>query len=158
MGFSLNRATILGNVTRDPETRTTTSGQTVVSFSVATSRRWKDQASGELKEATEFHNCVAWAKLAQTIGTYIHKGSKIYLEGRIQTRSWDDPTGVKKYRTEIVAESMIMLDKKGETAAADVDSAGAPSATPTGKTAVVPDTAQPSTPTEEEINIEDIPF
>ncbi len=150
MGFSLNRATILGNVTRDPETRTTTTGQTVVSFSIATSRRWKDQASGELKEATEFHNCVAWAKLAQTIGSYVHKGSKVYLEGRIQTRSWDDPTGVKKYRTEIVADSIILLDKKG------VVPAGTPSVS--APTAPADTTAQPPTPTEEEINIEDIPF
>lgn len=144
MAFSLNRATILGNVTRDPETRTTTSGQTVVSFSVATSRRWKDQTSGEMKEASEFHNCVAWAKLAQTVGTYVRKGSKVYVEGRIQTRSWDDPSGVKKYRTEIVAESVILLDKKGE----------GPSTAP----AAAEDTAPPAAPAEDEINIEDIPF
>jgi len=150
MGFSLNRATILGNVTRDPETRTTTSGQSVVSFSIATSRRWKDQTSGELKEATEFHNCVAWAKLAQTIGTYVRKGSKVYVEGRIQTRSWDDPTGAKKYRTEIVAESLILLDKKGEGPAMG----GAPTSEPMAAA----DSAQPSAPAEEEINIEDIPF
>ncbi len=151
MGFSLNRATILGNVTRDPETRTTTGGQSVVSFSVATNRRWRDQASGELKEATEFHNCVAWSKLAQTIGTYVHKGSKIYVEGRIQTRSWDDPTGVKKYRTEIVADSIILLDKKGDVPA------GAASVVPTA--APADPTAQPApAPTEAEINIEDIPF
>lgn len=150
MGFSLNRATILGNITRDPESRTTTSGQNVVSFSVATSRRWKDQASGELKEATEFHNCVAWSKLAQTVSTYCHKGSKVYLEGRIQTRSWDDPTGVKKYRTEIVADSVILLDKKGEAAATSaIAEAPAENAAPA---------SPPAQPTEEEINIEDIPF
>ncbi len=149
MAFSLNRATILGNVTRDPETRTTTGGQSVVSFSVATSRRWKDQTSGELKEATEFHNCVAWAKLAQTIGTYVRKGSKVYVEGRIQTRSWDDPTGVKKYRTEIVAENLIMLDKKADGPAAGTDMSAAST----------PDTiAQPAAPSEDEINIADIPF
>ncbi|MEK7637175.1 MAG: single-stranded DNA-binding protein [Patescibacteria group bacterium] len=150
MSFSLNRATILGNITRDPESRTTTSGQSVVSFSVATNRRWKDQTSGELKEATEFHNCVAWSKLAQTISTYVRKGSKVYVEGRIQTRSWDDPTGVKKYRTEIVADNLIMLDKKG-----DAPSGAAP-ATPV--TAPADPTAQPAAPTEAEINIEDIPF
>lgn len=148
MSFSLNRATILGNITRDPESRTTTSGQSVVSFSIATSRRWKDQQSGELKEATEFHNCVAWGKLAQTIGTYVRKGSKVYLEGRLQTRSWDDPTGTKKYRTEVIAENLILLDKKGDT-----PSASAPSAAPAAEAA-----AQPAAPTEEEINIEDIPF
>lgn len=146
MSFSLNRATIIGNVTRDPETRTTTSGQSVVSFSVATSRRWKDQTSGELKEATEFHNCVAWGKLAQTVGTYCRKGSKIYVEGRLQTRSWESPEGKKNYRTEIVADSMILLDKKGD--------GPAPSAAP-----AAPADAQPApAPTEDEINIEDIPF
>ena len=144
MAFSLNRATILGNITRDPESRTTTSGQNVVSFSVATSRRWKDQTSGELKEATEFHNCVAWGRLAQTVSTYCRKGSKVYLEGRIQTRSWDDPTGVKKYRTEIVADNVILLDKKGDVPAAD--------STPAA------DAPAPAAPTEDEINIEDIPF
>src|SRR5690348_12098560 len=118
MGFSLNRATIIGNITRDPESRTTTSGQNVVSFSVATSRRWKDQASGEMKEATEFHNCVAWARLAQTVTSYCRKGSKVYVEGRLQTRSWDDPTGVKKYRTEIVADNLILLDRKSDGPAA----------------------------------------
>lgn len=151
MAFSLNRATILGNITRDPESRTTTSGQNVVSFSVATSRRWKDQTSGEMKEVTEFHNCVAWAKLAQTISTYCRKGSKVYVEGRLQTRSWDDPTGVKKYRTEIVADNLIMLDKKGDLPAGQ---AGGPvsAAGPTE------DKTAPPAPSETEINIEDIPF
>ena len=148
MAFSLNRATVLGNITRDPESRTTTTGQTVVSFSVATSRRWKDQTSGELKEATEFHNCVAWAKLAQTVTTYCRKGSKVYVEGRLQTRSWDDPTGVKKYRTEIVADNVILLDRKGEGPAAAAAPEAAEPAAP----------AAAAAPAEEEINIEDIPF
>jgi single-strand DNA-binding protein len=148
MSYSLNRATVLGNITRDPETRTTPNGQTVVSFSVATSRRWKDQQTNEMREATEFHNIVAWGKLAQTIGTYCRKGSKIYLDGRLQTRSWDDPSGVKKYRTEIVADNMIMLDSK--------NSGAAPAA---AEAAPADDTAKPEpTPTEDEINIDDIPF
>lgn len=145
MSFSLNRAMIIGNITRDPESRTTTTGQNVVSFSVATSRRWKDQSTNEMKEVTEFHNIVAWAKLAQTVATYCRKGSKVYVEGRLQTRSWDDPTGVKKYKTEIVADSVIMLDRKSDAPAA--------AATPPAD-----NTAQPAQPTEEEINIEDIPF
>lgn len=148
MAFSLNRVTILGNVTRDPETRTTNSGQSVVSFSVATSRRWKDQTSGELKEATEFHNIVAWAKLATTVSSYVRKGSKLYVEGRLQTRSWDDPSGVKKYRTEIIADNVILLDKKGDV----------PSGAPASTAPAADDSAQPAVPTEDEINIEDIPF
>ena len=145
MGFSLNRSTILGNITRDPESRTTGSGQGVVSFSVATSRRWKDQTSGELKEATEFHNVVAWGKLAQTVGSYCHKGSKVYVEGRLQTRSWDNPEGKKQYRTEIVADNVILLDSK---------SGGAAPSSATGTDS----SPMPAAPTEEEINIEDIPF
>lgn len=148
MAFSLNRVTILGNVTRDPETRTTNSGQSVVSFSVATSRRWKDQTSGELKEATEFHNIVAWAKLATTVSSYVRKGSKLYVEGRLQTRSWDDPSGVKKYRTEIIADNVILLDKKGDV----------PAGAPASAAPAADETAQPAAPTEDEINIEDIPF
>lgn len=146
MAFSLNRATIIGNMTRDAESRTTGSGQSVVSFSVATSRRWKDQASGEMKEATEFHNCVAWGRLAQTITTYTRKGSKVYVEGRLQTRSWEGPDGKKNYRTEIVADNLIMLDKKGDGPAM------------TAEAPQPADDATPPTPTEEEINIEDIPF
>lgn len=148
MAFTLNRATILGNITRDPESRTTTGGQNVVSFSVATSRRWKDKTTGELKEAVEYHNCVAWAGLATTVSTYTHKGSKVYVEGHIQTRSWDDPTGVKKYRTEIVADSVILLDKKGDT----------PAAAPAAANEAAGDKTAPPAPTEAEINIEDIPF
>lgn len=146
MSYSLNRATVLGNLTRDPETRTTASGQTVVSFSVATSRRWKDKQTNEMREATEFHSIVAWGGLATTVGTYCHKGSKVYVEGRLQTRSWDDPSGQKKYRTEIVADTLILLDPKGSGPA---PTSGAPAAD-----APKADAA----PTEEEINIDDIPF
>lgn len=155
MAFSLNRSTILGNITRDPEARTTTSGQSVVSFGVATSRRWKDKATDELKEATEFHNCVAWAKLAQTVTTYCRKGSKVYVEGRLQTRSWEGPDGKKNYRTEIVADNVILLDKKGEGPAQSTGQAGASPAAPATPAA---DAVPAPTPSEDEINIEDIPF
>ena len=147
MSYSLNRAMVLGNITRDPETRTTPNGQTVVSFSVATSRRWKDRQTNEMREATEFHNIVAWGPLATPVGTYCHKGSKVYLDGRLQTRSWDDPSGTKKYRTEIIADSLILLDPKG--------SGPAPSAAgPATEEPAKPEAA----PTEAEINIDDIPF
>src|SRR3989338_4391539 len=103
MGLNLNKAMIVGNVTRDPESRTTPSGQHVANFGVATNRRWKDQQSGEMKEAVEFHNIVAWGRLAETCTQYLKKGSKVYIEGRLQTRQWEDQTGAKKNRTEIVA-------------------------------------------------------
>lgn len=149
MSYSLNRAMVLGNITRDPETRTTASGQSVVSFSVATSRRWKDRQTNEMREATEFHSIVAWGPLATTVGTYCRKGSKVYVDGRLQTRSWDDPSGQKKYRTEIVADNLILLDPKGSGPNANAASNEAPAGNPTK--------AEP-TPTEEEINIDDIPF
>lgn len=106
----LNRATIIGNITRDPETKSTTQGTNVTTFSVATNLRWTSQA-GEKKESTEYHNIVTWRRLAEICGQYLKKGSKVYVEGRIQTRSWDDAQGQKHWRTEIVADNVIMLDR-----------------------------------------------
>ena len=110
--MNLNKAMIIGNVVRDPEMRTTSGGQNVTSFSVATNMVWKD-TQGEKQEKPEFHNVVAWRRLAEIVGEYLKKGSKVYIEGRLQTRNWDDPSGVKKYRTEIIVDNMIMLDNKG---------------------------------------------
>src|SRR3989338_2861571 len=110
--MNLNKAMIIGNLTRDPEIRTTPTGKTVASFSVATNLIWTDQ-SGQKHDKAEFHNIVAWARLAEICGQYLKKGSKIYLEGRLQTRDWVGQDSVKRYRTEIVAENMIMLDRAG---------------------------------------------
>ena len=110
--MNLNKAMIIGNLTRDPEVRNTPSGQTVASFSIATNFVWNDQ-QGQKQERVEFHNVVAWRRLAEICGQYLHKGSKIYAEGRLQTRDWVGQDGVKRYRTEIVLENMIMLDSKG---------------------------------------------
>jgi len=110
--MNLNKAMLIGNLTRDPEVRTAPSGTQVASFSIATNFVWKDQ-SGQRQEKAEFHNIVAWRKLAEICGQYLRKGSKIYIEGRMQTRDWTGPDGVKKYRTEIIAENMIMLDRAG---------------------------------------------
>jgi single-strand DNA-binding protein len=111
--MDLNKVMIIGRLTRDPEIRTTPNGANVASFSVATSFNWTD-AAGQKKEQTEFHNVVAWRKLADIIGQYLKKGSQVYIEGRLQTRSWDDKTsGQKRYRTEIVADNMIMLGRPG---------------------------------------------
>lgn len=112
--FSLNRAQIVGNLTRDPEMRYTPNGQSVCSFGVATNRRWKD-ANGNLQEAVEFHNIVAWGKLAEITSQILHKGNKIYVEGRLQTRTWEGQDGSKRNRTEIVAENFITLTPKGTT-------------------------------------------
>lgn len=113
MAMSLNRAQLIGNLTRDPEVRQTTGGKSVVNFSIATNSRWTD-SSGQTQEKTEFHNIVVWGKLAEICAQYLKKGSKIFIEGRIQTREWQGEDGVKRYRTEIVAENMLMLDRKGE--------------------------------------------
>lgn len=145
--MDLNKVMIIGRVVRDPETRTIPSGQMVASFSLATNRQWADQ-SGQKQEKAEFHNIVAWRKLAEICQQYVKKGMKVYIEGRLETRSWDDPQGVKKYRTEIIAQNMIMLDKKGDTP--DTSSMSAPAPT---------DAPEPSiTDSDQEITVEDIPF
>ena len=112
--MNLNKAMIIGNVTRDPELKTTSSGQNVVSFSVATNLVWNDQ-SGNQQKKTEFHNVIAWRKLAEICAKYLNKGSKVYIEGRLQTSDWTGNDGVKRYRTEIVADNMIMLDSRNSS-------------------------------------------
>ena len=114
MSMSLNRAQIIGNITRDPEMRQIPGGQTVTTFGVATNFVWKDQ-SGERQQKTEYHNVVAWRKLGEICGQYLRKGSKVYIEGRIQTRDWEGEDGVKRYRSEIIADNMIMLDRKSDS-------------------------------------------
>ena len=109
--FSLNRATIIGHMTRDPELRTTPNGQSVCSFSIATNRRWTD-ASGGTQEAAEFHDIVAWGKLAEIASTLLHKEDRTYVEGRLQTRSWEGQDGARRSKTEIVAENLINLSPK----------------------------------------------
>jgi single-strand DNA-binding protein len=112
-GKSLNKVMLIGHLGKDPEVSYTASGVAVGKFSIATNERWKDQ-DGNVQERTEWHNIVAWRKLAEICGQYLKKGSKVYLEGRIQTRSWDDKnSGVKRYTTEIIADDLIMLDSKG---------------------------------------------
>lgn len=112
-GRSLNKVTLIGNLGKDPELRYTNSGVPVASFSVATNEQWKD-SDGNAQERTEWHNIVAWQKLAEICAEYLKKGGKVYIEGRLQTRSWDDKnTGQKRTVTEIIANDMIMLDPKG---------------------------------------------
>jgi len=144
--MDLNRATILGRLTRDPEMKSLPSGKTVTSFSLATSRAWTD-ANGAKQKQSEYHNIVMWGKLAETAGQYLKKASRLYVEGRIQTRDWAGKDGVKKYRTEIVADNMIMLDGKSTGEGVGTTSYGS---TPTA--------AAPQEVVEEEIKVEDIPF
>jgi len=145
--MNLNRAMIIGNLTRDPEVRTTPNGQTVANFGVATNHSWTD-ASGQRQERAEFHNIVAWGKLAEICSQYLGKGRKVYIEGRLQTRDWEGQDGAKRTRTEIVAENMIMLDRAPAGSAPAMQRAAQPAAA----------AASDSNTGEEEIRVEDIPF
>ncbi len=106
---SINRATIIGNVGRDPELRYSAAGAAVCNITVATSRNWKDKTSGEKVEETEWHRVVFYDRLAEIAGEYLKKGRSVYVEGRLKTRKWTDKDGVERYTTEIVAENMQML-------------------------------------------------
>lgn len=107
----INKAIIVGNLGADPEIRYTQSGSQVATFNVATTDRWRDK-EGQQQESTEWHRIVAWRKLAEICGEYLHKGSKVYIEGKIQTRKWQDQNGNDRYTTEIVAREMKMLDRR----------------------------------------------
>jgi single-strand DNA-binding protein len=152
--MNLNRAMIIGNLTRDPESRTTPTGQTVCNFSIATSTQWNN-AQGQKQERTEYHPIVAWGKLAEICTQYLGKGRKVYIEGRLQTREWEAQDGAKKQRTEIVAENMIMLDR-GPAAGPGAAPAMTPTMIPTGES--LPEPMMDKGIGEQEIKIEDIPF
>ncbi len=108
----INKVIIIGNMCGDPEIRYSNDGTPAASFSVATSERWKDK-SGQIQESTEFHKVVAWRKLAEICGEHLHKGERVYIEGKLQTRKWQDKDGNARYTTEIVAREMKMLSPKG---------------------------------------------
>ncbi|KKP88248.1 MAG: Single-stranded DNA-binding protein [Berkelbacteria bacterium GW2011_GWA2_35_9] len=155
--ISLNRATIIGNLTKDPEVRYTSNGQPVANFSVATNRKYKN-AQGDLQEDTEFHDVVVWGKLAEIISQFVKKGQKIYIEGRLKTRSWDAPDGSKKYKTEIITENFVPLTPKGEPSnfnysADKTQVAPVPAPTPD----IIADKID-GNDNNEEINLDDIPF
>jgi single-strand DNA-binding protein len=152
----LNKALIIGNLTRDPEMRSLPSGVQVASFSVATNRVWKDK-NGAKQENTDYHNVVVFGRQAETVGQYLKKGSSVLVEGRMQTRSWDGQDGVKKYRTEIVADRIQFGPRREGGAGAGMGAGSAAMkdapADAGGKEAL--DTIEyPS----EEINPDDIPF
>jgi len=143
-------------------------GQVVASFGLATNLSWTDQ-SGQRQDKPEFHNIVAWRKLAEICGQYLKKGSKCYIEGRIQTRNWEAEDGSKRYRTEIVADNMIMLDRKGEVSggampAMQADHAGLDqNSTPEPASEPTPESepqaaAAPTAQKEDEVTVDDLPF
>lgn len=114
----LNKVILIGNLGKDPEVRFTPDGTAVATFSIATSDEWSDKNTGEKKERTEWHRIVAFRRLGEICGEYLSKGRQVYIEGRLQTREWDDKEGKKRYTTEIVANQMLMLGPKGSTSTA----------------------------------------
>ena len=137
---SVNKVIIVGNLGADPETRYLPSGEAVANIRVATTDRWKDKASGEMKEATEWHRIAFFGRLAEIAGEYLKKGSQVYVEGRLRTRKWQDKEGQDRYSTEIMAERMQMLGSRAgageprvETAAEPKGEAKAAAKKPAGK-------------------------
>ena len=111
---SVNKVILVGNLTRDPEIKQTTNGQSIVTFGLATNREWVTR-SNEKKSLAEYHNIAVWGSLADICQKYLRKGKLVYVEGYLKTRSWDSPEGVRIFRTEIVATDMIMLDKRKDS-------------------------------------------
>jgi len=167
--MDLNKVMIIGRLTRDPELRTIPSGASVCQMGVATSYVYTNQTTGQKVEQTEFHNVVLWRKLGEIAAQYLKKGNQVYIEGRLQTRSWDGKDGLKRNRTEIIADNMIMLGSKNSPSTGSGPSAGYSSPATQGYAAPaakpLADTTQPMPAEElptiqqgEDINVEDIPF
>jgi len=146
--MNLNKVFIIGRLAADPESRTTPSGQTVVSIRVATNRAWNDRTTGEKQERTEFHTVIVWGNLGEIASKYLRKGQLVFFEGHLQTRSWQGQDGVKRFRTEIVAENMQLGPKAMTSAGISSDQ---------GQDQNRPDQAQQGQ-TPEEIKEEDIPI
>lgn len=151
MAMSLNRVQLIGNLTRDPEMKQIPGGQVVTSFGIATNLTWTDQ-DGNKQNKAEFHNIVAWRKLAEICGQYLKKGSKVFVEGRLQTRDWEGEDGVKRYRTEIVIDNMIMLDSKGGVSDEGREAGGIENADNSGQRDSVP------AGNSDDVTIDDLPF
>lgn len=151
---SVNKVILLGHLGKDAETKFTPSGVARSTFTVATNRRWKDQQSGEWKEETDWHNVILWR--SENLANYLLKGKQVYVEGRLQTRSYEDKEGQKRYMTEVVCEDLVLLGGRGDTAATEF---AQPASMP--RTASAP-RAQPSTPAAEDFNQgitdDDVPF
>ena len=160
MAMALNKVQLIGNLTRDPEIKQIPGGQVVATIGIATNFSWTDK-SGQKQDKTEFHNIVVWGKLAEICGQYLKKGQKAYFEGRLQTRNWEGEDGVKRYRTEIVAENMIMLGGRGD-AGGGAGMAREAGGIEAGEEAPVEAKAKEAAPAtggkDEEVKIDDLPF
>ncbi|MDP7646102.1 MAG: single-stranded DNA-binding protein [Candidatus Peribacteraceae bacterium] len=160
-----NRADVIGNLTREPELRTTTNGNKVTTLGIATNERWKDKASGETKERAEFHNVVVWGDLAEEMSKTLKKGQRIYASGRIQTRGWETPSGAKRTSTEIIAENVSMLGVESSVAQETVQAEAARGPRTQSSSEEAPpvesssDTAKaPEAQYASEVKAEDLPF
>lgn len=155
--MDLNKAMIIGRLTRDPELKTTPSGVSVCQIGLATNFVYTNQQSGQKVEQVEYHNVVLWRKLGEIASQYLKKGQRVYIEGRLQTRSWDGQDGKKNYRTEIVADNMIMLDG-GRGDMAPMGSAPSPQSSTTSQPFVEEELPTIQQDRGEDINVDDIPF
>lgn len=163
----LNRVDLIGNLTKDPEARTTTSGKSVVSMGVATNERWKDKQSGEIKERVEYHNVVLWGDLAKHCSEHLKKGQRIHVSGRVQTRSWETPQGQKRYTTEVNADTVSLLGVKNDAIAYSNEartftkkeaSVGAGANADANKVPVAAGADIPPIQYESEVKVEELPF
>jgi single-strand DNA-binding protein len=149
--MDINKAIIVGRLTRDPESRSTPNGINVTSFSVATNFVYKNH-EGQKVEQVEYHNIVAWRKLAEIAAAYLKRGRRVLIEGRLQTRNWEGNDGAKRNRTEIVADNLIMLDSANASGGSRVESGSEePVVEPVSE-------SKPASKGDEEISVEDIPF
>jgi single-strand DNA-binding protein len=157
MAKDFNQAIVMGNLTRDPELRTTPSGQSVASFAVATNRSWNDP-SGERKDSVEYHDIVAWGKLGELVSNYLAKGRKVLVVGRLQTRNWEGQDGSKRQRTEIVATDINFVGGAGDTPEGNGNVTNKPSEDKATKKTDKKDDVVIEDMGEGEINLDDIPF
>jgi len=159
MARGVNKVILIGNLGKDPEVRYMPSGGAVVNITLATSDTWKDKTSGEAKERTEWHNVVFFNKLAEIVGQYLKKGSRMYVEGSLRTRKWQDKDGQDRYSTEIVAADMQMLDSRGGSSGGDdygsAPATRAPASRPAPARQSSPADAAPS---DDHFEDDDIPF
>lgn len=157
MARGINKVILIGNLGNDPEVRYTPNGSAVANITLATSETWRDKQSGELQERTEWHRVVFFNRLAEIVGEYLRKGSKIYVEGSLRTRKWQDKTGVDRYTTEIIAAEMHMLDsRQGANAANTAQSSAA--TPPTHETSTIPPASNAGLAAEVKDLDDDIPF
>ena len=159
---AVNRADVVGNVTREPEIRTTTGGKQVLTLGVATNDRWKERSTGETKERAEFHNVVVWGELADEMSKLVHKGSRVFVSGRVQTRSWETQQGQKRTTTEIIADQCALLGVRNAAASEAVESSSQRRSAPRSQEAPAagaPTSADiPEIQYASEVKVEDLPF